>query len=133
MIAKKLLLATLAGALSMWVLAGVWHELIMAHFYVTQTHASHSGTGIILIAYLILGALMAFLYSRQHAPAARPMVEGLMFGIITGLLWVFPHELAMAGAHGGSIVYVLKNAAWHMVEQGVGGIVIAAVYRRYSQ
>ncbi len=47
---------------------------------------------------------------------------------VIGLLWVFPHGLAMAGAHGDSISYVFKNAAWHVVEQGVGGIVIGLVY-----
>jgi hypothetical protein len=64
----------------------------------------------------------------MRAPSYRPAVEGLRFGVLIGLLWVFPHELAMAGAHGDSISYVLKNAAWHVVAQGVGGIFIGLLY-----
>lgn len=111
----------------MWLLAGLWHKLIMVQFYVDKTEATHEGTGIILLAYLILAALMAWLYPRVYKDG-QPAIEGLKFGIVIGLLWVFPHELAMAGAHGDSIVYVFQNAVWHIVEQGVGGIVIGVVY-----
>jgi len=126
---KKFLLASLAGAGAMWLLAGLWHEVIMASFYAAEAHATHEGTAIILLAYLILGILMAYLYPLVYK-GGRPFLEGLWFGILIGLLWVFPHELAMAGAHGKSLVYVFKNAAWHIVEQGAGGIVIGLVYGR---
>jgi len=48
----------------------------------------------------------------------KPVIEGLKFGALIGLLWVFPHDLAMAGAHGDSLSYVFKNAILHIVEQG---------------
>jgi hypothetical protein len=126
---KRFVLAALAGGVTMWLLAGLWHELIMAKFYARETQATHEGTGIIFVAYMVLSTLMVYLYSRLSR-GGRPAVEGLRFGIVIGLLWVFPHELAMAGAHGDSISYVLKNAAWHMVEQGAGGIIIGLVYGR---
>ncbi len=126
---KRLTLAALIAGSAMWLLAGLWHTLIMASFYRQETEATHEGTGIILVAYLVLGAGMAYLYPRQEH-RRRPVVEGLIFGMVIGLLWVFPHELAMAGAHGESIAYVLKNAAWHLVEQGLGGVVVALIYGR---
>ena len=58
------------------------------------------------------------------------MISGLVFGALIGILWVFPHELAMVGAHGEPLAYVFKNAAWHAVEQGLGGIVVGLSYRR---
>ena len=124
---KKFILATLTGSMTMWILAGLWHELIMAKFYATETQATHEGTGIILLAYLALGVLMAYIYPLGYK-GGRPAMEGLRFGIIIGLLWVFPHGLAMAGAHGDSILYVIKNTAWHLIEQGAGGILIGLVY-----
>lgn len=124
---KKFALAALAGGVAMWILAGLWHMLLALAFYTEQTEATHEGTGTILVAYLILGALMAYIYPLGYR-GGRPAIEGLRFGIVIGLLWVFPHELAMVGAHGGSILYVLKNAAWHMVEQGVGGIIVGLLY-----
>ena len=126
---KKLTLATLAGGVTMWLLAGLWHELLMARFYIGETRATHEGTGIIFLAYMVLAVLMAYIYPLGYK-GGRPNVEGLRFGIVIGLLWVFPHALAMVGAHGTSLVYVFKNAAWHMVEQGVGGIIIGLVFGR---
>jgi len=126
---KKLTLATFAAGISMWLLAGLWHQVIMASFYVSETAATHEGTGIIFTAYIILGLLMSYIYPMGFK-GGKPVWEGLRFGIIMGLLWVFPHELAMAGAHGESLSYVFKNAAWHMAEQAFGGIIIALIYRK---
>ncbi len=126
---KQILLSALSGAVCMWLLAGLWHELIMAQFYMKETGATHGGTGIIFIAYVVLGLLMAYLYSLTYK-GGKSALEGIKLGVIVGILWVFPHELSMAGAHGESISYVFKNAAWHIVEQGFGGLVIGLVYGR---
>jgi len=117
-----------AGAVAMWLLAGLWHQVVAKKLYEgdTRAHGSHEGIGIIFLAYLVLGSLMAYLYSLVYA-GGPPIVSGLRFGVLMGLLWVFPHELTMVGAHGKSLTYVLKNAAWHLIEQGVGGIVIGLV------
>ena len=126
---KQLAQATLASAVLMWAVAGLWHQVIMKQFYASETQATHEGTGIIFIAYLVLGLIMSYLYSKQQH-GSEPLKEGLIFGVVMGLLWVFPHELAMSGAHGEPLPYVFKNALWHMVEQAFGGLVIAWVYQR---
>ena len=110
---KKLLLGTLLGGLGMWIIAGIWHNLIMANLY-EHIHATHEGLGILLVAYFILALLMSYLYSRGYR-GKSPLIEGLIFGAIIGLVWVLPHGLAMAGAHNTSIIYVIKNSLWHMV------------------
>lgn len=113
----------------MWLLAGLWHEMFMAKFYSNNAHGPHEGLGIIFVAYMVLGVLMAYLYPSRYK-GGRPAIEGFKFGVLIGILWVFPHELTMAGAHGGSIAYVFKNVAWHMIEQGLGGVVIGFIYGR---
>ncbi len=123
------LISSLAAGLGMWILAGIWHKLIMVHFYTAETGAKHEGTFIILIAYLILSTIMTYIFPLGYQ-GGKALVEGAKFGILMGVLWVFPHELAMAGAHGESLVYVFKNALWHAVEQGLGGVIIAIVYSR---
>ncbi|MDH5560591.1 MAG: hypothetical protein OEY59_07005 [Deltaproteobacteria bacterium] len=128
----KLSQATLASGVVMWGVAGLWHQVIMAQFYQNETDATHEGTGVIFIAYLVLGLLMTYLYSSGKIQG-RPVIEGIRFGAIIGLLWVFPHELAMAGAHGEPLSYVFKNAAWHLVEQAIGGFIIAWIYSRGSR
>lgn len=115
----------------MFILAGLWHELVMATFYESEAHATHGGTGIIFLAYLVLGIMMTYFYYLANKEK-QPWISNLKFGVLVGLLWVFPHELAMAGAHDTSILYVIKNAIWHMGEQGVGGIVLGAVFWKVS-
>jgi ubiquinone/menaquinone biosynthesis C-methylase UbiE len=129
---KKLISATLASTVVMWLLAGLWHMIIIPEFYDSGHKTNHEGTGIIIVAYLVLGFLMAYIYSLV-IKNGRPMPMGLKFGILIGILWVFPHELAMAGAHGESISYVFKNAGWHLIEQGIGGIMIALIYGDYEK
>jgi hypothetical protein len=123
---KKLILATLASGFTMWVVAGVWHNLIMANIY-REVTAKHEGIGVLLIAYFILAFFMAYLFSRIYKGGSY-LKEGLLLGAIIGIIWVFPHELAMAAAHGEPLLYVFKNALWHMVEQGIGGLVVGLVY-----
>lgn len=126
---KKLVLSTGIVGFAMWVFSGLWHNLILANFYATETGASHEGIGLLLIAYLILALFMAYLYPRIYK-GGGPAIEGLKFGALIGLLWVFPHELAMAGAHGEPLSYVFKNAVLHVVEQGLGGIILGLIYGR---
>jgi len=126
---KQYVIAILASGFAMWALAGLWHKLLAVAFYSRETHASHEGVGIILVAYLVLALIMAYLFPIDKM-GETPILTGMIFGAVIGLLWVFPHELAMAGAHGKSLAYVFKNAAWHLVEQGIGGIVMALAITR---
>ena len=122
----KLLIATLVGGLGMWIIAGLWHNLILPMFN-ENVQAHHDGLGLMLFAYFILALLMAYIYSLSYK-GKRPIMEGLRLGVVVGLLWVLPHGLVMAGAHDTSVVYEFKNAVWHMIEQGIGGIIVALIY-----
>ena len=127
---KKVLIATFTGGIGMWAVAGIWHNLVMANLY--QSVQKHDSIGLFLIAYLILGLLMGYMYPFGYK-RGKPIWEGLRFGIVVGILWVFPHGLVMAGAHGDSMIYLFKNAAWHMIEQGIGGIIIGLVYGKIGE
>jgi len=128
---KKLIVSTVIVGLAMWIIAGLWHNLILANYYARETEATHDGVGIMLIAYFILALFMSYMYPIGYK-GGSPIFEGLRFGALIGLLWVFPHELVMVGAHGEPILYVFKNAIWHMVEQGLGGIVIGLIYNKVA-
>lgn len=123
---SRLLTATLVGGLGMWVIAGLWHNLILPIFN-KNIQAHHEGLGLLLVAYFILSLLMTYIYSLSYK-GGKPVIEGLKLGIIIGILWVFPHGLAMASTHDTSIIYEIKNTLWHMIEQGIGGIIIALIY-----
>ncbi len=125
---KKLILATLLGGIGMWVIAGLWHNLILPSLF-PDNHATHEGIFIGLIAYFLLAGVMAYLYPF-FAQNESTIKKGLIFGMIIGFLWVFPHGLALAGSHNTSITYEIKNGIYHLVEQGLGGIIISLIFKK---
>jgi hypothetical protein len=72
-------------------------------------------------------------FLRHTKVSDRPLIQGAVLGATIGVLWVFPHELSLAAAHGEPLGYVFANAAWHIVEQGLGGIVIALTLSALSR
>lgn len=123
--AGKEALRVVSVGVFMWLLAGLWHELVAASLYARAGHESHDGIFVLLVSYVILSALMTTLHRRDPSPKRSSVRAGLVFGALIGVLWVMPHELALAAAHGTSYSYVWKNAAWHVVEQGLGGALLA--------
>ena len=76
---KKFIISSVACGLGMWIVAGIWHNLIMAALY-KETHATHEGVGIMLIAYLVLGVIMAYMYPLGYKGANHLLkVSGLAF------------------------------------------------------
>ena len=122
----KTLFTILLSGFAMWVIAGLWHNLVLP--LISAEHdAHHEGIFIMLLAYFILAALMTYFYS--HFSRKNSKFAGLEIGVIIGILWVFPHGLALAGAHDTSIIYEIKNTLWHCFEQGIGGGLIALLYK----
>lgn len=125
---RRFALATLASGVAMWLLAGLWHLVIVPSFYSTHGGVEHhEGGWMISVGYLLLAVVMAYMYPSLSR-GGRPIREGLKLGLMVGFLWVTPHALVRAGAHDGSLTYIAINGAWHLVEQAVGGAIIGLVY-----
>lgn len=127
---RKLILATLLGLVAMMLLSGLWHGMIMSDFY-----EAHSPTmrqvplmRIIGLGYFLLAALMAVIYPKGYEGGVG-WLEGARFGAYMGLLFTLPRGLVLYGAEGCHTgLLVVVDAAWHLVEQGVGGVVIGLVH-----
>jgi putative flippase GtrA len=119
---KRFIFSTLLTGFGMWVTGGLYHNLILPNFN-EKIQAHHEGLGIAFIAYLILAFMMTYLYSIIK-PEKDSLIKGIKLGITIGILWVFPHGLTMAAVHESSIIYELKNTLYHIIEQGIGGIII---------
>lgn len=132
---KKCLTAWIVGFLAMFILSGVWYMLIMEDFYKTNCYIPARGTPLMLyiaLGYLVLALLMAYLYPIGYKEGS-PAREGLRFGVLIGILWVLPNSLVLYGAtNSGTRALILVDTIWHIVEQGVGGVVIATIYGRKS-
>ncbi len=127
----RLLCAALVGGAVMWLLGGLWHMMIMDTFYSGNSASVRLEEPLmrwIILGYVILGLLMAYIYPKGFSGGGA-VSEGLRFGAIVGLLWVLPHAVILHGVYYGATGrLILIDAAWHMVEQGIGGIVIALIY-----
>ncbi len=121
----RLLLSLIFSGFVMWVVGGLYHNLIIPAVN-KNIHPHHEGLGITLLAYIILGFLMSYFYlnSKDNIDS---LWKGIKTGAIIGILWVFPHGLTMAAIHESSIGYQIKNTLYHVIEQGIGGIIVFCI------
>ena len=126
----KMLYPWLAGAVGMLILGFLWHRVIMGGFYDEHGAAvmrEEPKMLFIILAVLILAFLMAYAFPIGYK-GGTPVTEGLRFGALMGLLAFLPSNLSLFGAFNVTLAGALVDAGWHLVEQGVGGVIIAIVY-----
>ena len=133
MSAKKCIIATIAGFVVMFLLAGLWHMLIMGNFYDSHSYFPARETPTmeyIGLGYLILALLMAYIYPKGYS-GGSPVKEGAIFGGFMGLLWILPFSIVLHGVFiSGTKTLILVDAIWHIIEEGIGGILIGVIYGR---
>ena len=131
---KKFLPAFGAAFITMFLLAFAWHQPIMGEFYANNPGAAGSVARaepivwMIAVGYVVLALLMAYIYPKG-VEGGSTLMEGFKFGALIGLLWVLPHSIVMYGVQMvDSKILVIVDGLWHVLEQGLGGIVIAYIY-----
>jgi len=123
---QKMLLAVVVGFIVMFGLAGLFHLVIMKDFFIQKM----GGSPMIqypIASYVILAILMSYIYPQGYKGGSL-IREGLVFGILMGLMCRVPWEVVELGYGRGDIPFVLTEGIWHMVEEGIGGIAIAFMY-----
>jgi hypothetical protein len=121
---KKLALSTIVGSVVMLVLGGLWHGVIMAKMFSPMPVLQ-----LVAVAYVILALLMSYAYPIGYKGGSA-VKEGLRFGAFFGLVWILPLQLIFYASGQLTINFVITEALWHVVEQGVGGIAIALTYSK---
>ena len=127
---KKKLLSWITGFVVMFVLGFLWHQIIMGDFYdnqMSQVLRVELRIPFVILGYIVLAFLMAYVYPMGYQ-GGSPLKEGLRFGVLIGLIWVLPHGLVALGTENITVAGGLVDAIWHVVEQGIGGVVIGLVY-----
>jgi len=123
----RLITSSVLSGLIMWIIGGLYHNLIMPSIN-ENIHPHHEGLGITLIAYILLGLLMSYFYLNSKE-IGDSLLKGIKIGVIIGILWVFPHGLTMATVHESSISFQITNTLYHIVEQGIGGVILFVTFR----
>ena len=130
--AGKLLTSAVAAFVAMFVLSYLWHAVIMADYYAANTTELARDELIVpLIAagYVVLAVVMAYMYPLGYKGGA-PMLEGFRFGAVVGVLVWLSTGLVYTAIWNYPLSTALVDSAWHVVEEGLGGLVIAMVYAR---
>jgi len=130
---KKMLLAFIASFVAMFLLAFAWHQPIMGEWYadnvgLVPTARTEPIVWMIALGYAVLAFMMSYIYPKGME-GGSPLMEGFKFGALMGILWVIPHSIVLYGVTmANSRDLVIVDGLWHIVEQGIGGVIIAYIY-----
>ena len=134
MSAKKYVLAVVSSFVTMMVLSGLFHRIIMGSFFDEHLAQASLGTPnplMILSIYLPISFVMAYMYPKGYE-GGSPAVEGFRFGALIGLVMIIPLGAFMGGLLGVSMIVGFVDIPWHVAEEGVAGAVIGLVYGRFK-
>jgi len=134
---KSLLLA-LGVTLSIFTTNSLWYAVIMRGFYENsqgswmQVSREHPSIPVIVLGMFVLSILMTVLYPKVQMGIKNPMLANLAFGMMIGLIYVFPSSLYYYGTTNFlAFGPMAMDVCWHMIEEGIAGIVLGALYQRF--
>jgi hypothetical protein len=121
------------AAIVMLALGFFGHTILLAPYLETSGFNMRAEPDMpwVVAGYLVLGLLMAYLYPKL-AGEGSPIEVGLKFGVLIALLWTLPLTLVLQGALEQDSTTHLIDLVWHLLEQGVGGVVMAYLAGMWS-
>lgn len=134
----KNLTIALGVALSIFATNSLWYAVIMRGFYENsqgswmQVSREHPSIPVILLGMYVLSVLMTVLYPKVQMGIKSPVLANLAFGMLIGLIYVFPSSLYYYGTTNFlAFGPMAMDVCWHMIEEGIAGIVLGALYQRF--
>jgi len=133
----RVVFSGLASFLTMFVAGGIWNAVVMKGYYSNHAPAiarapEAQSMGWLLVAYLLLATFMTFLFSQSSRSRATA-AEGFQFGALFGVIATLPLYLILFAVWDISLPFVLVDSGWHLVEEGLGGLVLAlTLFRRQA-
>jgi len=118
---------------AMFTLGGVWNSVLFAGYYakhapVITRPAAELKMPFLLAGYAVATACMAFLFS-QSFKARVGALEGFQFGALFGLIMTLPVYLLTHAGWDVNLGILLADSAWQTFEKGLGGVVMALIFR----
>jgi hypothetical protein len=125
---KKLLLSTIGAGVVMLGLSLLWHVVLMSDLYASDISRPEPIMYLIVGSYFGLALVMSYMYPKG-IEGTNKIANGLKFGALIGIIWIVPLSVIMYAATVGTPIKVIGiDAIWHIVEGGIGGVVIAMIY-----
>ncbi len=125
----RILLSGLLSVVAMFTAGGLWNAVLMTGFYASRAPGiarppEAQSFLFLILGYVVLGAFMTFLFSQSFR--SRPsVVEGFQFGALFGLIATLPLYLILHAIWDFQLSWALVDSAWHLFEEGLGGITLA--------
>ena len=130
--AKRLVLAWLAGFVTMMVLGGLFHQVLAKDILMeplARFDPKMPGPGHIAVMVLVVTLIMAYWFPKGYQ-GGHPAVEGFRFGALVGVILALPLNVVFMGLFDLPPTAAFFDVPWHLIEQGVTGAVIGMVYGR---
>ena len=125
---KKLLLSTIGAGVVMLGLSVLWHVVLMSDLYVSDISRPEPIMYLIVGSYFGLALVMSYMYPKG-IEGTNKIANGFKFGALIGIIWIVPFSVIMyAVTVGSSLKVIAIDGIWHIVEEGIGGVVIAMIY-----
>lgn len=131
---KRIVLATMAAALVMFSLAGLYTSVlvraVIANYVDSAMLRPTPNLGLVFAGYALLALLMTLIYTRTVHVKRSPAWSGARFGLMAGICWLMPYSLVLFGVYRFPYVVLPMDFAWALIEQGMGGLVIGLILGR---
>ena len=131
-------LITLAVFLTIFAANSLWYGAVMRGYYTmangswVQVTRENPSVPVVLAGMFVLAVLMVLVYPKVVGGRKRPLFSNFLFGLVIGLIYVFPSSLYYLGTVDFlEVGPVAIDVAWHMIEEGLAGIVLGALYARF--
>ena len=127
---KNLVIPTIASTIAMFGISLVWHFIATPILYPPNSVPSGEPNVLyVILGYIVFTALMVYLYPK-FVGKNKSLLEGFRFGAFMGVLWNVPLVLIFMGVMNYPALAAFLDSFWGIIEQGIGGIVIALLYWR---
>lgn len=131
MFSKRFLLSWIFSSLFMFMLAYVWHGLFLNDYerlqYPESVFLIFSSVVYLAIGFVIAKAVDASFLIKKFK--RKPLIRGVIAGSICGmLLFVVANVIGVSFSAGFQIKALLFDLTWQMIEQTMGGCIVAVVH-----
>jgi len=110
----------MVSGLVMFLLAAVWNLFIVRNFVETNIPIIRSAPIIplIVLGYFVLALFMLYLYPRLVEGNGNIIVQGFIFGIFMGLLWMLPFNIVLHGNYEFPFIALFLIRAGRLLSKG---------------
>jgi hypothetical protein len=133
----RFILATVVSAGVMFSLAGLYTGVIARDFIASHVDSTllraPPNLALVFVGYVVLAALMSGLYLKFGPFSSSRTWSGLRFGWLIAVLWLMPYSIVLFGVYRFPYAALPLDFAWALVEQGVGGVIIAFIMGQHKR